>query len=36
VIKNPDFNYLIHKEPKMGMKVMNNLAQIIASRLKGA
>jgi len=35
VIKSPDFYYVIHKEPKMGMKVVNNLAQIIASRLKG-
>ena len=34
VIKSPDFYYVIHKEPKMGMKVVNNLAQIIASRLK--
>jgi len=36
VIKSPDFYYLIHKEPKMGMKVMNNLAQIMASRFKGS
>jgi CRP-like cAMP-binding protein len=35
VIKSPDFYYVIHKEPKMGMKVINNLAQVIASRLKG-
>jgi len=35
VIKSPDFYYLIHKEPKMGMKVINNLAQAIAIRLKG-
>jgi hypothetical protein len=34
VIKSPDFYYVIHKEPKMGMKVINNLAQVIASRLK--
>jgi hypothetical protein len=33
MIKNPDFYYVIHKEPKMGMKVINNLAQVIASRL---
>jgi CRP/FNR family cyclic AMP-dependent transcriptional regulator len=33
VIKSPDFYYVIHKEPKMGMKVINNLTQIIASRL---
>jgi len=36
VIKSPDFYYLIHKEPKMGMKVMNNLAQVMASRFKGS
>ena len=35
VIKNPDFHYLLHKEGKMGMKLMNNLAQVIASRLRG-
>ncbi|MBP1715268.1 MAG: cAMP-binding protein [Deltaproteobacteria bacterium] len=36
VIKSPDFYYLIHKEPKLGVKVMDNLAQIMASRFKGA
>lgn len=35
VIKSPDFYHLIHKEPKIGMKVINNLAQVISSRLKG-
>ena len=35
MIKSPDFYYVIHKEPKMGMKVINNLAQVISSRLKG-
>jgi CRP/FNR family cyclic AMP-dependent transcriptional regulator len=35
VIKSPDFYYLIHKEPKMGMKIMDNLAQVMASRFKG-
>jgi hypothetical protein len=35
VIKSPDFYYVIHKEPKMGMKVINNLARVIAGRLKG-
>jgi hypothetical protein len=33
VIKSPDFYYLIHKEPKMGVKVMGNLAQVVAGRL---
>jgi len=32
VIKSPDFYYVLHKEPKTGMKVINNLAQVIASR----
>ncbi len=35
VIKSPDFYYLIHKEPKMGVKVMDNLAQIMANRFIG-
>lgn len=35
VIQSPDFYYVIHKEPKMGMKVINNLAKVIASRLRG-
>ena len=35
LIKSPDFYYLIHKEPKMGVKVMDNLTQIMASRFKG-
>ena len=35
VIKSPDFYYLIHKEPKMGVKIMDNLAQVVATRLKG-
>ncbi len=34
VIKSPDFYYLIHKEPKMGIKIMDNLAQVVAERLK--
>ncbi|HUL31914.1 MAG TPA: cyclic nucleotide-binding domain-containing protein [Thermodesulfobacteriota bacterium] len=33
VIKSPDFYYALHKEPRMGMKVINNLAQVVASRL---
>jgi len=34
-IKSPDFYYLIHREPQMGVKIMKNLAQIMASRFKG-
>ena len=33
MITSPDFYYVIHQEPKVGMKVINNLAQVIASRL---
>jgi hypothetical protein len=33
VMKSPDFYYLIHKEPRMGVKVMSNLAQVVAGRL---
>jgi CRP/FNR family transcriptional regulator, cyclic AMP receptor protein len=33
VIESPDFYYLIYKEPRMGVKVMANLAQVVASRL---
>jgi hypothetical protein len=32
-MKSPDFYYLIHKEPRMGVKVMSNLAQVVAGRL---
>jgi len=35
VMKSPDFYYLIHKDPRMGVKVMDNLARVVASRLKG-
>ncbi|HSR13853.1 MAG TPA: cyclic nucleotide-binding domain-containing protein [Thermodesulfobacteriota bacterium] len=33
VMQSPDFYYLIHKEPRMGVKVMANLTQIVAGRL---
>ena len=35
VIKSPGFYDFIHREPKMEMKVLRNLAQVIANRLKG-
>ncbi len=35
VIKRPDFYDFIHLEPKMEMKVLSNMAQVIASRLRG-
>jgi CRP/FNR family cyclic AMP-dependent transcriptional regulator len=34
VIKSPDFYDLVHKETKMGIKIMDNLAQVVSSRLK--
>ncbi len=34
VIKSPDFYDLIHKDKEMGLKIMDNLAQVVASRLK--
>ncbi len=33
VMNSPDFYYLIQREPKMGVKVMDNLAQVVASRM---
>ena len=34
VIKRRDFYDLIHKETKMGLKIMDNLAKVVSSRLK--
>jgi len=34
VIKSPDFYDLVHKETKMGLRIMDNLAQVVSSRLK--
>lgn len=34
LIKSPDFYELVHQEPKMGLKIMDNLAQVVASRMK--
>jgi len=34
LIKSPDFFEMVHGEAKMGLKIMENLAQIVASRLK--
>ena len=35
VIKDHDFYDFIHREPKMEMKVLRNMVQVIASRLRG-
>ncbi len=34
VIMGPDFYSLINSDPAMGVKIMNNLSQIVASRMK--
>jgi CRP/FNR family transcriptional regulator, cyclic AMP receptor protein len=34
VIKSPDFYELVHKDAKMGLKIMDNLARVVAGRLK--
>lgn len=35
VLESPDFYYFIHKEEKIGMKIMDNLTQTVATRLRG-
>lgn len=34
VIKSPDFYALVHTEAKMGLRIMDNLSQVVAGRLK--
>jgi CRP-like cAMP-binding protein len=33
VLKSPDFHYLVHREPRMGVKIMSNLSEVVANRL---
>ena len=33
-IKSPDFYKLVHQEPKIGLRIMDNLAQVVAGRLR--
>ena len=33
-IKSPDFYELVHKEAKLGLKIMDNLSQVVSGRLK--
>jgi CRP/FNR family cyclic AMP-dependent transcriptional regulator len=33
VLRSPDFHYLIHREPRMGVKIMANVAEVVARRL---
>lgn len=35
IIESPDFYYFLHKEEKIGLKILDNLTQIVAARLKG-
>lgn len=34
VIKSPDFYNLVHRDSRLGLKIMDNLAQVVSSRLK--
>lgn len=34
VIKSPDFYELVHENTKLGLKIMDNLAQVVARRMK--
>jgi CRP/FNR family cyclic AMP-dependent transcriptional regulator len=36
IIKSPDFYQLIHKDSRMGFKIMDNLAQVVSGRLKAS
>ena len=33
-VKSPDFYEMVHTDSKMGLKIMDNLAQIVSRRLK--
>lgn len=34
VIKSPDFYELVHQNTQLGLKIMDNLAQVVAQRMK--
>jgi CRP/FNR family transcriptional regulator, cyclic AMP receptor protein len=36
VIKSPDFYEMVHRDIKLGLKIMDNLAQLVSSRLKAS
>ena len=36
VIKSPDFYELVHKHSRMGLKIMDSLAQVVSGRLKAS
>jgi len=36
MIKSPDFYELVHKDSRMGLKIMDSLAQVVSGRLKAS
>ena len=36
MIKSPDFYELVHKESRLGLKIMDRLAQVVSGRLKSS
>ena len=36
VIKGPDFYEMVHRDSKTGLKIMDNIAQVVAGRLKAS
>ncbi|MBP1723732.1 MAG: putative cAMP-dependent protein kinase, regulatory subunit [Deltaproteobacteria bacterium] len=34
VVTSPDFYNLVHKDSRVGLKIMDNLSQVVSSRLK--
>ena len=36
VIKSPDFYAMVHQDSKLGLKIMDNLAQVVSGRLKAS
>ena len=36
MIKSPDFYELVHKESRLGLKIMDRLAQVVSGRLKAS
>jgi CRP/FNR family transcriptional regulator, cyclic AMP receptor protein len=36
VIKGPDFYEIVHRDSKTGLKIMDNIAQVVSSRLKAS
>jgi CRP/FNR family cyclic AMP-dependent transcriptional regulator len=36
IIKSPDFYQLIHRDSRMGFRIMDNLAQVVSGRLKAS